>query len=216
MAIEASFTAEEGEFPLAEVFSKFPASRIELERVIPTNDALVPYFWLQDVDAAAIDLEGVDHPGINDLQIIDALETEVFVRIDWDFDYESVLTAIFETDIALVSAVGTHEKWTFDVRATEQAAVSEFQSYCRECGIPIELVQLHALSPLHSGSEYDLTDAQREALVLAYSHGYYDSPRTASQDDIAAELEITRQAVASRLQRGTRNLIASTLIGATD
>ncbi|NGM70978.1 bacterio-opsin activator [Natronolimnobius sp. AArcel1] len=216
MAIEASFTAEEGEFPLAEVFSKFPAARIELDRVVPTNDALIPYFWLHDVDAASIDLEGLEHPGINDLQIIDDLETEVFVRIDWDFEYESVLTAILETNVTLLSAVGKQDKWTFEIRGMEQEAVSNFQSYCLDFDIPIELVQLHALSPMHSENEYDLTDTQRETLVLAYTLGYYDSPRTATQDDLADELEITRQAVASRLQRGTRRLIASTLVGATE
>jgi predicted DNA binding protein len=216
MAIEASFTATEGEFPLAEVFSKFPAARIELDRVVPTNDVLIPYFWLQEEGAAEVDLEGIDHPGIDDLRIVDDVDGAVFVRIDWDFEYESVLTAILETDVALVSAVGKEGKWTFEVRGTEQRDVSAFQSYCKRHGIPVELTQLHALSPLESGQEYDLTEAQRKALTLAYARGFYDSPREVTQKEVADELEISRQALASRLQRGTRRLIASTLIRRSD
>ncbi|WP_293032798.1 helix-turn-helix domain-containing protein [Natronococcus sp.] len=216
MAIEASFTATEGEFPLAEVFSKFPGARIELDRVVPTNDVLIPYFWLQEGESSGIDLEGIDHPGIDDLRVVDDVNGEVFVRIDWDFEYESVLTAILETDVALVSAVGKEGKWTFEVRGTEQRDVSEFQSYCKRHDIPVELTQLRALSPLQSGQEYDLTDAQREALALAHARGFYDSPRKVTQAEVADELEITRQALASRLQRGTRRLIASTLIGPSD
>jgi predicted DNA binding protein len=216
MAIEASFTATEGKFPLAEVFSKFPAARIELDRVVPTNEVLIPYFWLQQADSEGINLEGIDHPGIDDLRIVDDVDGEALVRIAWDFEYESVLTAILETDVALISAVGTEGKWTFEVRAEEQRAVSEFQSYCKRHDIPVELTQLHALSPLQSGQEYDLTKAQREALTLAYANGFYDSPRRATQKEVASELGITRQALASRLQRGTRRLIASTLIRSSD
>lgn len=211
MAIEASFVAAEGEFPLAEVFSKFPASRIEMDRVVPTNDAIIPYFWLYSVDEDGIEMSGIDHPGITDLAVIDAVDGEVLVRIEWDFDYESILTAILATDVELVSAIGQESNWTFELRADDQRAVSEFQSYCIEREIPIELVELHALSPMRSGNEYDLTDAQREALTVAYSSGYYDSPRSASQEVVAEKLGITRQALASRLQRGSRRLIASTL-----
>ncbi|ELY93426.1 bacterio-opsin activator HTH domain-containing protein [Natrialba hulunbeirensis JCM 10989] len=169
MAIEASFVATQGTFPLAEVFSKFPAAQIELDRVVPATGVLIPYFWLQDIDSAAINLEGISHPGIDDLRIIDDVDGELFVRIDWDFDYESILSAILETDVALVSAIGREDKWTFEIRGESQADVSVFQTYCRNNDISVELTELHALSPLHSGQEYDLTEAQREALTLAYA-----------------------------------------------
>lgn len=212
MSIEASFVATEGEFPLAEVFSKFPAGQIELDRIVPTNDMIVPYFWLRDVTPSEIDISGISHPGIDDLRVVDDVDGEVLVRIDWDFEYVSVLTGILETDVELASAIGRRDKWTFEIRGNDQQDVSDFQTYCHEKDIPIELVQLHTLSPMHSGQEYDLTKAQREALTLAYARGYYDSPRKATQETVADELGITRQAVASRLQRGTRRLIASTLI----
>ncbi|PCR90389.1 helix-turn-helix domain-containing protein [Natrinema ejinorense] len=212
MAIEASFTATSGDFPLSEIFSKFPAGKVELDRVVPTTKAIIPYFWLQDVQESDINLDRVEHPGINALRVVDTVDDEFFVRIDWDMDYESILTAILETDVSLISAIGKEGRWTFEIRATDQQGVSAFQSYCRDRDFPVELTQLHALSPLQSGQEYDLTGAQREALTLAYACGYYDSPREATQDDVADELGITRQALASRMQRGTRRLIASTLI----
>lgn len=216
MAIVASFTASEGDFPLSEVFEKFPVSEIDLDRVVPTNDVVIPYFWLTNADSQDINMDGVVHSGINDIKVIDDVNGEVLVRIEWDFNHKSVLTAILEMDVVLVSAVGKEGRWTFEIRGKDQQDVSEFQSYCRENDIPLELVQLHALSPLRSGQEYDLTEAQREALTLAYARGYFNSPREASQDDVADELGITRQAFSSRLQRGTRRLIASTLVGPSE
>jgi predicted DNA binding protein len=140
------------------------------------------------------------------------VEKQMFVRIDWNLDYESILTAIVNTGITLLSGIGKEKQWTFEVRASEQQDLSDFQTYCRDNDISIELSELHAVSPLKSDREYDLTDGQREALVMAYSNGYFDSPRDAMQDDLAEELGITRQAVSSRLQRGMRRLVASTLI----
>jgi predicted DNA binding protein len=213
MAVEASFTATEDDFPLAAVFANFPDVQIELDRVVPTNDAIVPYFWVDGAGVAEIDMGDIEHPGINDIRVIDTAEDNAFIRIDWDFGYESVLTAITETDATLISAIGKQEKWTFEIRGNDQQAVADFRSYCQDHDIVVELSQLHALSPLRSGREYDLTEAQREALTLAYARGYYDSPRQVGQQAIADELTITRQAVASRLQRGTRRLIASTVVG---
>lgn len=116
------------------------------------------------------------------------------------------------TDVTLLSGIGTEKQWTFEIRASEQHDLSDFQTYCQDHGILIDLIELHAISSLKSDREYDLTEGQRNALVLAYSSGYFDSPRDATQDDLAEELGITRQAVSSRLQRGMRRLVASTLI----
>ncbi|MGB9966265.1 hypothetical protein [Halobacterium hubeiense] len=44
MAIEATFTATEGEFPLAAVFSEFLTAEIELDRVVPTDEVVVVVF----------------------------------------------------------------------------------------------------------------------------------------------------------------------------
>ncbi|MFC7027483.1 helix-turn-helix domain-containing protein [Halomicroarcula sp. GCM10025710] len=41
--------------------------------------------------------------------------------------------------------------------------------------------------------------------------GFFDEPRTATLEDVAAELGISRQAVANRLRRGHRALIREML-----
>lgn len=212
MAIEATFSATDGEFPLAAVFSEFPAAEIELDRVVPTDEFVVPYFWVRDVELEKITMENVTHPGIRDVRIVDNVEGAAFIRIDWDLEFESILTAIIETNVNLTSAIGRKNQWSFEFRADSQQDLADFQSYCRDHDIPLELTKLHTLSPLESGQEYDLTDAQREAMTVAFRMGYYDSPREATRQDVADELGISPQAVGSRLQRGTRRLISSTLM----
>lgn len=212
MAIEASFTIEQTDFPLSAVFEQLPDAKIELDRVIPTEKAVIPYFWIYADDTENFTTDLSEDIGVEQVQIIDQVEDQMLVRIDWNLAHESVLTGIVNTDVTLLSGVGNEKRWTFEVRAEEQEAVSEFQAYCRDNDIPINLTQLHALSSLEPGREYDLTDGQKKALILGYSRGHFDSPRKATQEDLAEELGITRQAVSSRLQRGIRRLVASTLI----
>lgn len=53
-----------------------------------------------------------------------------------------------------------------------------------------------------------LTERQREVVRTAYDLGYYEVPREASTDDVAAALGIDPSTVAEHLQRGERNLLS--------
>jgi DNA-binding CsgD family transcriptional regulator len=69
---------------------------------------------------------------------------------------------------------------------------------------------------LQSLGEYDgsdrplaeLTDRQREVMETAYEEGFYEVPRAASTEDIAAKLDVDPSTVAEHLQRAERNLLS--------
>ena len=133
------------------------------------------------------------------------------MRAEWERAYVGVLTALAETHLVVLSGVGTNDGWKFEVRGERREDIGGFRTYCQDNDIPIDIITVHALLPIQ-GAGYELTDAQREALVLAYERGYFDSPREASLEDVAEELGITQQSLSSRLRRGHRRLIAATLI----
>jgi len=56
-----------------------------------------------------------------------------------------------------------------------------------------------------------LTDRQQEALRTAYERGYFDIPRGASLEAVAAELDITAASLSERLRRAQTQLIEETL-----
>lgn len=56
-----------------------------------------------------------------------------------------------------------------------------------------------------------LTDRQREVLQVAFQRGYYDVPRSASTEAVAADLGLDDSTVSEHLQRAERNLIAAVL-----
>lgn len=211
MATEASFTVPSDEFPLGTVFEQLPDVSVELERIIPARDVVIPYFWVRGTEVDNVEGAFSEHPGITGIQFIDSVENEHLLRVEWAMDYDDVLTTLTEMKVALIEAVGTDKQWTFDIRGDSRDDIAEFQSRCREVGIPITLTELHALTPVKTETEAALTDTQQEALVLAYERGYFESPRKVTMEEIGDELGITQQAVASRLRRGINHILGSTL-----
>jgi len=70
------------------------------------------------------------------------------------------------------------------------------------------------ISPLQSASEsdlYRLTARQRQALLAAYSLGYYDVPRRISSEDLAKRLKLGTSTYAEHLRKAEGRLLASIL-----
>lgn len=215
MATVVEFTTPGDTFPLGRAFQRFPDVTVELERVVPTSRAVVPYVWVigaDDAEVSRIEDSFRDHPDLRSVELIDEVGGRYLLRVEWSKGYRGMLKAFAATDTNLISGKGSGDRWTFEIRSDDREGVSEFQRYCREQGIGIELTSVRTLSTLGTGSEHGLTEPQREALVLAFERGYFDSPRRSTLEEIAGELDITRQSVASRLRRGNRRLIGNTLI----
>lgn len=110
MAIEASFTIAAADFPLSAVFEQLTDATIELDRVVPTSNAVIPYFWIYADDLTSLTTDLSDDTGIDDVKIIDEVEGDAFVRVDWNLQHESILTAITNTDVTLLSGIGNNER----------------------------------------------------------------------------------------------------------
>ncbi len=211
MATVMEFTSPAEEFPLGSVFENLPGVRVELERLIPHETLIIPYFWVRGAETGDIEAEFEPHVGVTDIQLVDNVEDEYLMRAEWKQEYFGVLSALAKANVVVLSGFGTKDEWRFEVRGENQEAIAEFREYCQENEIPITITAVHAMLPIQ-GEGYELTEPQREALVLAYERGYFDSPRKASLEEIADEFGITQQSLSSRLRRGHRRLIRATLI----
>jgi predicted DNA binding protein len=210
MATVMEFWSPADEFPLGTVFENLPGVTVELERLVPRETSVIPYFWVRGASVTDIEASFESHPGVHDVHLVDSVDDEYLLRAEWDREYVGVLSGLAETELAVLSGVGTAKGWTFEVRAEDRADIGSFRTYCQDNDVPIEITAVHALLPIQ-GEGYELTDTQREALVLAHERGYFDSPRRASLEDVADELEISQQSLSSRLRRGQRRLVAATL-----
>ncbi len=210
MATEMEFTIPAAEFPLGTIFENAPGATVELERLVPEETRTIPYFWVRGAGTEEVEAAFEPHAGVTDIRAIDSVDDEYLMRAEWVRGYDGLLAALSETDLTVLSGVGTVDGWRFEVRGDTQDAIAEFREYYRQNGVPIEISAVHALHPTE-GNSYGLTETQREALVLAYEHGYFDTPRESSLEEVAEELNITQQSLSSRLRRGHRRLIEATL-----
>ena len=210
MATVMEFTSPAAEFPLGSVFENLPGVTVELERLIPHETLIIPYFWVRGAETEDIEASFESHVGVTDIRLVDSVENEYLMRATWEQEYFGVLSALAKASVVLLSGVGTKDEWRFEVRGESQEVIAAFREYCQENDIPITITAVHAMLPIQ-GEGYELTETQREALVLAYERGYFDTPRESSLEEIAAELGITQQSLSSRLRRGHRRLIEATL-----
>jgi len=211
MATEATFTVEPSEFPLGTIFEQLGGVRVELERIVPGNDVVIPYFWVRGTDVDDMEAAFSEHPGVRDIRLVDSVADEYLLRVEWDPEYVGILSTLAETRVPLISAIGTNTEWTFEIRGDDRSDLAEFQQLCRERDIPVMLTALHALTPVETATESALTDPQQELLVLAYERGYFNTPRDVTMAELGAELGISQQAVASRLRRAIRRILGQTL-----
>lgn len=91
------------------------------------------------------------------------------------------------------------------------ATLSEFQAVCEENSITVDLQSITNGLVDDEASAYGLTDRQKEALTLALSRGYYETPRAVSAAELADELDISQPSMSDLLRRAERQLLASTL-----
>lgn len=211
MATIAEFAISADDFPLGHIFETLPNVTIEIERVVPTNHALLPYFWVRNIPVERLEDTLEAQGAFQSFTIVDDLGEQALVRADWDSDAEGVLTGIVETELTLLSATGTQEEWVFEFRAEDTDQIAAFQRYCTDHDINIELNRLQSVGETNGTGQHSLTPEQREALLLAFNRGYFDSPRETALEELAEELGIARQSFADRLRRGHKNLVGDAL-----
>lgn len=216
MVTIAEFTIGGDDFPLGSIFEELSAVTVELDRLVPTNDGHLPYFWVWGEDMDRVEGLIAEQPEIVSATLVDTVNGGGLFRAEWNKQAEGVLTAIAQHDLAVTKGEGTGARgnWVFEFRVEHPEQLSDFQQYCRDHGIDATLNRLFTLAEMQTGGEYNLTSEQHETLVLASNKGYYDDSAGTTLEELAEELAITRPSVSSRLQRGYRNLTGSTLVHA--
>lgn len=211
----ATFTLPAASFPLGAVFDECPSATFELDRVVPSGDTAMPYFWVTDADLDAV-LDALER--IHELRtviLMEKVDGKGLFKAVWKPEYLGIMQAIAESGVTVVSASGSRDGWLFELRDEAGEGISKFQSYCTEHGIDVTLTRLSRLAD-HSDGTGTLTAQQREALLLAYQRGYYGESDRPDLESLAAELDISRQAYSARLRRGYRNLVETALVADHD
>ncbi len=85
----------------------------------------------------------------------------------------------------------------------------ELQDAIDEVSIPVDVAieTVGGLADTTATTEALLTDRQREVVEAAVELGYYDVPRTASQNDVASELDCAPSTIAEHLRKAESRIL---------
>lgn len=188
------------------LFDVVPDVEIAVESFVPLGDSAVPYFWVRgdELDAFERTIGGYDE--VSAVEKLERVEDGALYRIDWEID-SPMIQCIQDSGARLVDAHGTAERWKLTVWFEPGVDASALLECCHERGVPIEIERLHSVAEFADDSVEVVTPSQREALVAAYDHGYFEQPRETSQRDLARKLGISAPALGTRLRRGTANIV---------
>ncbi|MFC7045991.1 helix-turn-helix domain-containing protein [Halobacteriaceae archaeon GCM10025711] len=212
MSVLLEFTVDNDDFALGEVLGSADVGVIELERIVPSGETVMPFFWTERSGKAELEasVEGSDY--IENLTVLDRVGDRTLYRVAWTGEYEDLIEGITATEGTILEARG-NEEWFFRLRFLDHQHVADFYNFCTEHAIPVRVGRVYTLTEESlQGRMFDLTEEQRDALLLALRRGYFATPRGVTMDDLADELGISQQAFSERLRRGEEKILENVLL----
>lgn len=212
MSVFAEFTLPVTAFPPGGRLSRNATVTVELERVVPTG-SVTHYLWFVGDDYADVIKELRTDPAVESMDVLEELDDRALVDIHWQSMATPLFELIEESGAMLVDATGTVDGWTATFRFPDGDALTDFYEACRRRGVSLELREINESGLDEREDDFGLTQSQRETLAVAFEAGYFDVPRETTLADLAAELDVSEQAVSERLRRGLKTFLIATLHG---
>lgn len=208
--VELSLPAET--FQLGRILSAGDETMLTLESMVPLGDRSIPFFRHYGPARDTFEAGVRDHEAVLDIHIVNTHNDETLYALDWQIDEDAFLQGVLSLDGHVLEATGDQEVWGFEIRFPSHTALSEFQEYCYDADLPLNIKRIYNPTKPEVGPWYGLTTPQRETLIYAVENDYYSLPRGASTHDIAEEFDISDQAVTERLRRAIETIVTNTLL----
>ena len=119
---------------------------------------------------------------------------------------------VAENDGAILEACGTAETWSMTLLFHDRESLSECYSLFEQYDFGVDVTRLTGIDDVASAGT-PLTPTQYETIRKAHELGYFDVPRRITLKELAAELDVSHQALSERLRRCHAALVSAELTG---
>lgn len=211
MSIAAEFSLPRTDLLLGRVPNDW-TGRVEFEPSVPTPSDPLPFLRVSgDVEAFAASARADD--AVDSLVELDVTSSWTRYHLSWAPEAERAVRSLLRNTVVVEAVAG--ERWTLCLRFAQFDELTRFRERADETRLSLEPRRLRDESRVdESASETRLTDLQRRTLAVALREGYFEVPRSATLSDLAAELDVSKQAVSERLRRAVSILAADAVEGA--
>ena len=172
---------------------------------------VMPYVWVTNDDREGIETALSEDPSIDDFRLIADLDGEWLYQMNWIDHIDTLVQILVEEEGSVLAADGDNTWWRLRVLFPERDSLSRTYDYCRESDLTFDIHRIYQLDDGRKG-RFGLTDEQQDTLEAAFERGYFDVPQGITLTDLAAELDISHQALSERLRRGEKSVLKNTVI----
>jgi len=214
MTVTAEFYLRSSSLPLVSITTELRPDEITCTHAL----CLQP-----DVQTFVVEVDTADEVSETDLESLEEIkEVTPLGETDDEAIYE-LHVELADTPFAslddgrsgvakMKSTIITPDGWRETKVFKDHDTFKQFRTTLEENGVSLELISITPNSSESDDFLQDgLTERQREALSLAVSRGYYESPRQVTAEELAEELGISQPSLSALLRRGERQLLTSSL-----
>lgn len=176
------------------------------------QDGTALAIYLLTGDAAALDATLADAPEVDDHHSFntDGERFHALVHFEPDGPLRRLLELaerhhiVMEPPLEFFDDSGSLRVTVGGIQERVQDAAAEFPG-----GVEVTIEHIGQYDPSRNSLLASLTDRQREVLAVAIHEGYYDIPRRATHEDLAAELGCSAGTVGEHLRKIESRVLSS-------
>jgi predicted DNA binding protein len=148
-------------------------------------------------------------------RVVETSATQAIYSFEYTGDAKVLSPIISAANGVILDMENDGSAWLLTIWMPERTDLDQLWDYAHRNDIEIDLLRLNGYGAFGE-SVAGVTESQREALRVAFERGYFEEPRDANLDEVAAELGISQPAAGGLLRRGTKQLISSCLMEGGD
>jgi len=199
------------QFPLGRILQEHPDVEIELERLVPTREAIMPLFWVDSDREDAVEETLRDDPLAAAVVRLTRTPERVLFSVNWSPDIDALVGMLVELGVEVLAARGTADAWELTLQFHSRTALERFRRLSRAQDIDVELVELY--NPLMPPEKGPLTSEQHDVLATAFENGYWDVPRKTTQRELADFIGISDGLLSRHLRDAVKIAVGRRLFG---
>ncbi|WP_238387052.1 bacterio-opsin activator domain-containing protein [Natrialba swarupiae] len=143
MAVIAHLRIPAESFELGRILELEESGTIELEDMVPLGEKAVPFFSVSDIVRESFEQNVENHPSVEDIVEVTRHDGERLYSLDWNVGRDVFLQGVVDLRGQLLSATGTVNTWEFEIRFPTHETLSEFQEYCSNAHISLEVGRIY-------------------------------------------------------------------------
>jgi predicted DNA binding protein len=160
-------------FTLGQILPVLDDVEYSLETIVPLGETPIPFVRVHDGGNQTLIDSVTDHPAVVSMELQTTSDGDEIYSPNWDYSTDEFLNAVHESGGHILSGDSYQGEWQFTLQFPDHESVSVFNETLEDAEIRSQVLYIHNPWVADQNHNAELTEAQREALAMAYKNGYY-------------------------------------------